>query len=135
MLYYFGLVAPLAQAYAQQLKNKDIPEGGAKAAVLLEPDDSDNYIPTLFGQSFMIRKVVRAFTESILDLTSGDARVVDLLGKDELIYLGPDENIVPQDIDWIINRAVQRNYVMPQVCNKLTFVMNVGGLGQHHLGT
>jgi len=101
-------------AYAQQLKNKDIPEGGAKAAVLLEPDDSDNYIPTLFGQSFMIRKVVRAFTESILDLTSGDARVVDLLGKDELIYLGPDENIVPQDIDWIINRAVQRNYVMPQ---------------------
>jgi glutamate dehydrogenase len=44
-------------AYAQQLKNKDIPEGGAKAAILVKPDESDEYIPELFGPSFMIRKV------------------------------------------------------------------------------
>jgi glutamate dehydrogenase len=101
-------------AYAQQLKNKDIPEGGAKAAILLAPDISDQYVPELYGQSFMIRKCVRAFVESILDLTIGNPLVVDYLGREEFIYLGPDENIIPQDIEWIINRAVQRDYVMPQ---------------------
>lgn len=44
-------------AFTQQLKNKDIPEGGAKSTILLEPDQSDEFIPELFGQSFMIRKV------------------------------------------------------------------------------
>ena len=32
-------------AYAQQLKNKDIPEGGSKAVILMEPDDSDAFLP------------------------------------------------------------------------------------------
>jgi len=101
-------------AFAQQLKNKDIPEGGSKAAVLLEPHESDNHIPELFGHNFMVRKCVRATVDCILDLTSGDDRIVDYLNKPELIYLGPDERIIPQDIEWIINRAVQRNYAIPQ---------------------
>jgi hypothetical protein len=44
-------------AYAQQLKNKDILEGGAKAAILLKLDKSDEYIPELFGPSFMFSNV------------------------------------------------------------------------------
>ena len=64
---------------------------------------------------------VRAFTESILDLTTASPLMVDYLGKEELIYLGPDENIIPQDIEWIINRAVQRNYILPQACTYAVF--------------
>jgi len=39
--------------------------------------------------------------------------IVDHYGKDELIYLGPDENVVPSDIDWICSRAKQRGYPIP----------------------
>jgi hypothetical protein len=33
------------------------------------------------------------------------------------VYLGPDENIVPQDIEWIVRRAEHRKYAFPQVCH------------------
>jgi len=39
----------------------------------------------------------------------GDAAA---LGK-ELIFLGPDENITPRDLDWIVQRAATRGYSMP----------------------
>ena len=38
---------------------------------------------------------------------------VDHFGKDELIYLGPDEQIIPSDIDWITQRAAERGYPIP----------------------
>jgi len=97
-------------SYAQQLKNKDIPEGGAKAVVLLEPDESDDLIPDKYGRSFMARKSVRAFTDALLDLLIPDERMADLLGRDELVYLGPDEQIIPADIEWITARAALRGY-------------------------
>ena len=31
----------------------------------------------------------------------------------ELLFLGPDENIVPSDIDWLVERATRRGYTMP----------------------
>lgn len=31
----------------------------------------------------------------------------------ELIYLGPDENITPKDIEYIVDRAAKRGYKMP----------------------
>jgi len=31
----------------------------------------------------------------------------------ELLYLGPDENITPTDINWIVERAARRGYAMP----------------------
>ena len=40
-------------------------------------------------------------------------RKVDHYGKDELIYLGPDEQIIPSDIDWITQRAAERGYPIP----------------------
>ena len=43
------------QAFAQQLKNKDIPEGGSKAVVLMEPHPSDHLDPDMFGHNFMVR--------------------------------------------------------------------------------
>lgn len=97
-------------SYAQQLKNKDIPEGGSKGVILintpaLEPN-------TKF---FAMRKAVKACTDSILDLIVKDSvkNLIDFYGKEELIYLGPDEQIIPSDIEWIIQRAGQRGYPIP----------------------
>jgi len=98
-------------SYAQQLKNKDIPEGGSKAVVLVNTPN----IP-IAARPFAIRKSVRAFTDSLLDLIvkdSVDKLGVDLYGKDELIYLGPDEQVIPEDILWIIKRAEIRGYPIP----------------------
>lgn len=99
-------------SYGQQLKNKDIPEGGAKAVVLV---DSPNVRKK--HHEFLKRKSVRAFVDSILDLTVRDERfertVVDRYGEDEVIFLGPDEQVIPADIDWIVERAARRGYNIP----------------------
>jgi len=91
-------------AFAQQLKNKDIPEGGAKAAVLLDP-------------YARLDRGVKGFVDSVLDLITPDeptrSLVVDRFGAEELLYLGPDENITPPFIDWIVERARQRGYPSP----------------------
>ena len=91
-------------AFAQQLKNKDIPEGGAKAAILLAPDSA-------------VERSVKGFVDCILDLITPDkdvrAQIIDRFGKEELLYLGPDENITPQLIDWIVDRARRRGYPIP----------------------
>lgn len=88
-------------AYAQQLKNKDIPEGGSKAVCLVN-------CVGLSGASknFVMRKSVKAFTDTILDLIVEEENTrqnrVDLLGKKEVIYLGPDEQVIPEDINWCV---------------------------------
>ncbi len=91
-------------AFAQQLKNKDIPEGGSKAAMLVHSRGR-------------VSRSVKAFVNSILDLITPDeattAKVVDRLNHKELIYLGPDENITPKLIDWVVDRARRRGYPMP----------------------
>jgi glutamate dehydrogenase len=105
-------------SFAQQLKNKDIPEGGAKAAILLEPGSG-------------IDRCVKAFVNSILDLITEDpetrAQIVDLSGIDELIYLGPDENITPAHIEWIVQRARLRGYSLPTA-----FMSSKPGAGINH---
>jgi len=97
-------------SYAQQLKNKDIPEGGAKGVILV---NTPNIEPK--ARFFAMRKAVKAFSDSMLDLIVKDsvAQLVDYYNKDELIYFGPDEQIIPQDIDWIVARAAVRGYPLP----------------------
>jgi glutamate dehydrogenase len=91
-------------AYAQELKNKDIPEGGAKAVILVHPVRD-------------VTACVHAFTDGILDVISAETetrrRVVDRLGNPESIYFGPDENITPAHINWIVARAKERGYPTP----------------------
>lgn len=97
---------------AQQLKNKDIPEGGAKAVVLVDVSTSSSQ-----QRYHAMRTSVKAFTDSLLDLIVSTEltrkHVVDWLGFDELVYLGPDEQVVPEDIDWIISQAARRGYPIP----------------------
>ena len=91
-------------AFAQQLKNKDIPEGGAKAAILVHPNGR-------------VSRSVKAFVNSILDLITPEettkSQIVDRLNHNEIIYFGPDENITPKLIDWVVDRARRRGYPMP----------------------
>merc|ERR1712137_653941 len=99
-------------AYAQQLKNKDIPEGGSKAVCLIDTND----IAT-GTRDYILRKSVKAMTDSILDLVvdTEETRetIVDYFGKKEVLYLGPDENVTPDDINWIIKQAGRRGYTTP----------------------
>lgn len=99
-------------AFAQQLKNKDIPEGGSKAVCLIDTNDILN--GTI---DYVLRKSVKAMTDSILDLMvdtkETQGRIVDYYGKPEVLYLGPDENVTPEDINWIIKQAARRGYGTP----------------------
>ncbi|EEC49283.1 predicted protein [Phaeodactylum tricornutum CCAP 1055/1] len=99
-------------AFAQQLKNKDIPEGGSKAVCLINTNGMSDS-----GKNFVMRKSVKAFTDSILDLIveTDETRknIVDLFGKKEVLYLGPDEQVIPDDINWVIKRAGMRGYQTP----------------------
>ena len=60
-------------------------------------------------------KAVRGSVDAILDITVRDSvsHMVDHYGKDEIIFLGPDEQVVPSDCDWICQRAGERNYPTP----------------------
>ena len=99
-------------AWAQQLKNKDIPEGGSKAVCLVEPVPGADREDLLHG-------CVKRFTDGLLDLLTPDPAVVNQIAfaadqKPDLLYLGPDENITTTDIDWIVERAEQRGYPLAQ---------------------
>ena len=79
-------------AFAQQLKNKDIPEGGSKAVNLIDCSNLSEQ-----AKAFVMRKSVKAFANTILDLIveTEETRqnVVDYLGNQEVLYLGPDEQV------------------------------------------
>lgn len=89
-------------AYAQQLKNKDIPEGGSKAVNLINCNGL-----TEQAKQFVMRKSVKAFTNTILDLVVDTdetrERVVDRIGKKEVVYLGPDEQVNISILAFIFN--------------------------------
>jgi len=79
-------------ASTQHLKNKEIPEGGAKGTIL----------PTLDANP---RLAFEKYVDAILDLlikgqTPGvKEEIVDLLGKEEILFLGPDEGTA-DFMDW-----------------------------------
>ena len=90
-------------ATAQQLKNKDIAEGGSKAAVVIKPNNS----PERAG---------RDFVDGLLDLLVqiGHTSASDVESPaEEYLYLGPDENVTNDLIDWIVQHSAERGYRYP----------------------
>ncbi|KAH8704732.1 putative NAD dependent glutamate dehydrogenase [Talaromyces proteolyticus] len=89
-------------ANTQQRKNKDIPEGGAKGVILLDVEHQDK-----------ARVAFEKYIDSILDLlippTSPGIKdpIVDLHGKDEILFMGPDENTADL-VDWATEHARKR---------------------------
>ncbi|MEM7678964.1 MAG: NAD-glutamate dehydrogenase domain-containing protein, partial [Myxococcota bacterium] len=94
-------------AMAQQLKNKDIPEGGAKGVVLVAPGTT-------------AEDGVKAYIDGLLDL-------IDAAPNEDRLYLGPDENISPPLIEWVVNRASVRGYPEPTA-----FMSSKPGAGINH---
>jgi glutamate dehydrogenase len=88
-------------AWAQQLKNKDIPEGGSKCIALIEPGGDAS-------------GAVKQLVDSLLDLILPAGKVPEVVGphgearENDLIFLGPDENMTPERIMWVARRAQER---------------------------
>jgi glutamate dehydrogenase len=89
-----------ALASTQHLKNKDIPEGGSKGTIL----------PTLEADP---RLAFEKYVDAICDIlikgqTPGvKEEIVDLLGKEEILFLGPDEGTADY-MDWGAQHARSR---------------------------
>jgi len=98
----FDEVAGLS--YAQQMKNKDIPEGGAKAVLLLSPGADKE--TAAIGAVDSILNLITAKP----DTGKLDPSIIDYLGKEEYIYLGPDENLTNDLIDAFIQHATRKGY-------------------------
>ncbi len=88
-------------AWAQQLKNKDIPEGGAKCIALCPAGTDPD-------------RGVRQLADSLIDLILPPERTPEVLGaygaakEPALIFLGPDEHMTPARITWVAQRARAR---------------------------
>ena len=85
-------------ASTQQRKNKDIPEGGAKGALLLNLDAQETGEPAF-----------EKYVDGLLDVLLPDDSAKDYLGREEILFLGPDEGTA-HVMDWASKHARQRGY-------------------------
>jgi len=89
-------------ASTQNRKNKDIPEGGSKGVILLDQTHQDK-----------ARVAFEKYIDSIMDLLlvpeTPDIKdpIVDLHGKQEILFMGPDENTADL-VDWATEHARKR---------------------------
>ena len=86
-------------AHTQQRKNKDIPEGGSKGAILM------NYGATQQEGFTAFKKYI----SSLLDLLAPSREVVDRWGRPELLFFGPDEGTADY-MDWASATARRRGF-------------------------
>ncbi|KAK2196291.1 bifunctional NAD-glutamate dehydrogenase/NAD(P)-binding domain superfamily/Aminoacid dehydrogenase-like [Babesia duncani] len=73
-------------SYTQSLKNKDIPEDGAKGVILLDMAQKKEVVANYTRSSFI------SFVDGLLDLMLPSKYIVDRLQQEEMYFLGPDEN-------------------------------------------
>jgi glutamate dehydrogenase len=105
-------------AFTQQKKNKDIPEGGAKGILLVDIGTkletggktglSEKYRNKL-RESYLYESQ-RVFIHELFDVLIPEESIVDRYKKQELVFLGPDENMTDPMINWIANTSVERGY-------------------------
>ncbi len=145
-------------AFTQQKKNKDIPEGGAKAVILLEPYGRLKIEEEIYARELQEADVTqekletelknfhaeqkkenlyqaqRSFVEALLVLINceEDGRlrakdIVDYYGRPEYIYLGPDENMFNEMIEWISTYSQFNNYKPGR-----SFISSKPGAGINH---
>ncbi|KAF2747200.1 NAD-specific glutamate dehydrogenase [Sporormia fimetaria CBS 119925] len=89
-------------ANTQQRKNKDIPEGGSKGVVLLDANHQDK-------AQVAFEKYIDSILDLLLKPDSPGIKdpIVDLYGKEEILFMGPDENTAPL-VDWATEHARAR---------------------------
>jgi glutamate dehydrogenase len=103
-------------AHTQHFKNKDIYEGGSKLVMLMNAaalDDAERDLETI-----RLQKLQRAVFNAFLDIyvtdqgVARDPAVVDYYCEDELIELGPDENMHDLMIEEIAAVSRERGYLL-----------------------
>lgn len=89
-------------ANTQQRKNKDIPEGGSKGVILLDVRHQDK-------QRGAFEKYIDSILDLLLKANSPGIKdpIVDNYGKEEIIFMGPDENTADL-VDWATIHARDR---------------------------
>jgi glutamate dehydrogenase len=86
-------------AATQQLKNKDIPEGGSKGTILLHLDSQDK-----------AESAFKHYVDGLLDLLMvPSAEITDRYGREEILFLGPDEGTA-ELMNWASRWAKQRGF-------------------------
>ena len=86
-----------ALASTQHRKNKDIPEGGSKGTILLDADQQDKP-----------KEAFQKYVDAVLDiLLPPKEKMVDLYGKEEILFFGPDEGTA-EYMDWASQHARKR---------------------------
>ncbi|MCA9520060.1 MAG: NAD-glutamate dehydrogenase, partial [Myxococcales bacterium] len=85
-------------ALTQQYKNKDIPEGGAKGTILLSIRHQDK-------ADLCFKKYI----DGLLDLMMPNGEMIDHYGREELLFLGPDEGTADL-MEWAALRGRSRGY-------------------------
>ncbi len=83
---------------AQRLKHKDICESGSKGVI----------VPHAYYAG-MGMAAMYDYAEGILDLILPSEKVIDYLGKPEMVFFGPDEGTAPM-MDTVSNHARSRGY-------------------------
>jgi len=154
-------------AYTQQKKNKDIPEGGSKGVIFLEPyerllseadilrkelvragssDEETDDILKRFKKEQKLQylyQTQRSFIFSLLTLvnchedgTLKSKNVLDYWKKPEYLYLGPDENMHNEMLEWIANYSKRSGYKpgIAFVSSKPTYGINHKEYGVTSLG-
>jgi glutamate dehydrogenase len=103
-------------AHTQQMKNKDIYEGGSKLVTVL--DLSDRRRRETGVEEWRLFKlqygVINAFLDIFItrDGVAAHSQVVDYYGEDEPIELGPDENMHDAMIEAIAELSRRRGYLL-----------------------
>ncbi|NTV51063.1 MAG: amino acid dehydrogenase [Geobacteraceae bacterium] len=103
-------------ANTQQLKNKDIYEGGSKLAVVLDASDMEQAGSE--AENCRLYKLQYGIANAFLDIfitengVAKDRRVVDYYGDDEPIEIGPDENMHDGMIEAIAALSKKRGYIL-----------------------
>jgi glutamate dehydrogenase len=89
-------------ANTQQRKNKDIPEGGSKGVILLDAQQQDK-------GSVAFEKYIDSIMDLLLPPETPGIKdpIVDLYGKQEILFMGPDENTADL-VDWATEHARKR---------------------------
>ncbi|KAI0462822.1 hypothetical protein LJB42_003625 [Komagataella kurtzmanii] len=88
-------------ASTQQRKNKDIPEGGAKGVILLDPQAQER------PKECFIKYIDSLMDLLLLDHQDKSNGIVDLYNKPEILFMGPDENSAGY-VDWATLHARKR---------------------------
>ncbi|CDK25964.1 unnamed protein product [Kuraishia capsulata CBS 1993] len=90
-------------ASTQQRKNKDIPEGGSKGVILLNPGAAQERPRECFT------KYIDSLLDLLLksDIPGVKEPIVDLYRQPEILFMGPDENTAGY-VDWATLHARKR---------------------------